>query len=77
MKPRLENWYFIHGLCVGNVYNHPQFEDGERVRTSKIIQWMRWGEGHILETENSLYLLGKPLELVKPQPVFHEKCYEL
>lgn len=54
---RLENWYLVPELnrVFGNVYNNPNFEDGDRVRTSPVVSI----EGDILKTQNSTYKLGK------------------
>jgi hypothetical protein len=58
MKSRLENWYIINNIAFGDIHNDSRFAEGERVRTSNVLRQV----GDILETENSLYLLGKPLE---------------
>lgn len=48
---RLENWRIgPDGMLYGNVYGHPNFEDGFPVRTSKPIK---------IETLNTTYELGE------------------
>ena len=32
--PTLKNWVKFHNVLVGEVYNHPDFKNGQRVMTS-------------------------------------------
>lgn len=62
----LENWSvvaeenpYIPPECQtvylqGNVYNHPKFQNGERITTSRITKV----EGRLIHTRNSIYKLG-------------------
>jgi hypothetical protein len=60
---RLENWYRIQGILIGQVYGHPAFEDGKAICTSTI---MKFGEdGTSAETVNTVYNLGKKLEGIR------------
>lgn len=67
---KLENWsvasdpdpymppeHQIQFLC-GEVYNHPKFSDGEKIKTSRIVDVM----GDLVWTNNSLYRLGVAAE---------------
>ena len=58
---RLEQWVRLGDLLHGQVYGHPRFTDGERVITSRIIHDM----GAVVETKNTLYLLGLPWDVLK------------
>lgn len=69
--PRLENWslgyvgesedntYLAPELAVcnlsGNVYGHPDFDEGEFIHTSRIMKV----EGKTVQTRNTLYELGQ------------------
>lgn len=72
MYPVLQNWYITEPYnkvldaytppelrdkaISGEVYNHPNFEDGTRVLTSTVIRI----KGMMAETLNSKYVLGVP-----------------
>lgn len=45
---------------IGDVYGHPLFLDGTRIRTSRIL-WRNKEEGWA-ETLNTVYMLGDKLE---------------
>lgn len=55
---RIENWYIIHGVMIGNVFDHPKFEDGTVIRTSTIVEQT---STHI-ETWNTIYTLGDKIQ---------------
>lgn len=69
--PSLQNWSTTYGVDVryrapeclpplrlqGNVYNHPEFEDGERVLTSPIHET----KGRLVTTQSGeKYYLSRP-----------------
>jgi hypothetical protein len=56
----LENWYFIHGVLFGDVYNHPKLNDGSLIRTSEVISISE--DLKTAETLNTFYTLGKKLD---------------
>lgn len=62
---RLENWYqeFFPFLYLnGNVYDHPLFEDGTFIHTSR-VKYINTKLG-IAETMNTVYILvGKEVQL--------------
>ncbi|HEY9732296.1 MAG TPA: hypothetical protein V6C89_10310 [Drouetiella sp.] len=84
---RMENWavVFAEGSPYlppdlrprklhGDVYGHPDFEDGHRVLTSVIVASSRKTEdGHVVQTASREYLLGAPskkyLEWLKAQDI--------
>lgn len=70
-KVKIENWYIFSTdnnefrapelklkRLGGNVYNHPNFNDGAQVSTSNIVNINL--EEKLVETRNTCYLLGKP-----------------
>ena len=60
-KAKLENWYQVGPVLYGNVYDHPRHEDGNFVRTSRIIFIKK--EIGIAETVNTVYILiGKEVK---------------
>jgi hypothetical protein len=64
----LENWYLVKGLnnFVGNIHNdiRKRWPDGRIIHTSYIdddkVKLSEYEEGDIIETQNSIYKLGKP-----------------
>jgi hypothetical protein len=66
-EARLENWLVIgkgetytppemKTMCLaGKVFGHPDFEDGEKVITSRVMH----AEGKKVLTYNTAYILGK------------------
>jgi hypothetical protein len=64
---RLENWHcFVPvnpylppetlALCLrGEVYDHPHYPDGDRIRTSRVLSV----EGKNITTQNTVYVLGE------------------
>lgn len=65
---RLESWYYDHALRVyyGHIYDDvkKRWWDGAFIHTSH-CPYPNKKEGDIIETRNSTYLLGKPLEMEK------------
>ncbi len=62
-QAQLENWYLIGGRLYGNVHHHPNFNDGELVRTSSVVipdTDEPAKQGDTLETRNTFYYLGQP-----------------
>lgn len=60
---RLENWQQFGGGMWGQAYGHPRFDDGTQVRTSFIVKEPEeFKEGAVVETNNTLYILGKEYE---------------
>ena len=72
-KPRvkIEGWSMSMGLSspydapelaalilMGDVVDHPRFEEGEHVRTSSVIGIDL--PNKIVETKNTIYILGEP-----------------
>ena len=55
--PRLTNWtfYHLHNVFTGNVYDHPNFEDGTRITTSRVVH----KSDYHAQTLNTLYILGR------------------
>lgn len=37
--PTLENWAPYHEVLIGEAYNHPQFEQRQRVATNRVIKF--------------------------------------
>lgn len=65
---RIENWYLdVYGFPFlwGQVYDDTKgrFKDGEHIHTSRITetQVSELQSGYVLETANSIYLLGRSL----------------
>ena len=67
---RLENWNTTHaGYVIGIIYDDPRgdggegydFRDGNFVATSQIVKLDE--QNGILETKNTIYTLGKRMEL--------------
>lgn len=57
---RIENWTILDNQLYGEAYGHPRFEDGKKVRTSSIKEVpMMPEEGDKVETQNTIYVLGK------------------
>jgi hypothetical protein len=62
---RLENWDPdpIFSIIWGDIYDdvHKRWEDGTRIHTSKVpnMRYTSLEEGDIVETLNSIYLLGE------------------
>lgn len=54
-QARLENWSRFGEQLVGEVYGHPRFEDGEVVRTSRVLKM----DDKVAETMNTDYTLGE------------------
>jgi len=59
---RLEGWYFLNGVLYGAIYDDTKmrFRDGTPVHTSTVTAGHQAGEGEVVTTRNSTYLLGKP-----------------
>ena len=59
---RIKNWSLIHGgladWLTGEVEDHPRFDKGEQVRTSKLLVFNR--ESDHAETLNTVYVLVGP-----------------
>lgn len=60
---RIDQWIVLHGHLFGNVYGHPEFKDGDFVRTSGVLNLPTalLERGCTVETTNTLYLLGNPV----------------
>lgn len=59
----IENWYLIGGHLYGTTVNHPRFDDGTPVKTSRVISEPSdepAKKGDKLETRNTFYVLGDP-----------------
>lgn len=63
---RLENWVLFYGKINGDIYDDTKnrFVDGTNVTTSTINNCEIIAEGQIIETRNSVYLLGKHHETI-------------
>ena len=65
----LENWFLNGSIVHGKIYNDrkKRFEDGRSIHTSTIVEASatELAEGVIIETRNSVYLLGKPYKVTK------------
>ncbi len=64
----LENWELDHGGSIdrrahGRVYGHPKFHDAQQITTSKVL----WASEHVIETQNSIYILRAPLQKDSPE----------
>jgi len=59
---RLENWYRIGENLYGEVWNDRlcRWKDGHPIRTSTLTKNQTIGEGNLIFTRNSIYLLGEP-----------------
>lgn len=68
----LRNWVRCNyrNSYIGEVYGHPRFKDGTRVKTSKTTQYHH-AEGTV-ETLNTIYKLMNPQET----PAESELVYE-
>lgn len=51
---RLENWVYTGQFLIGDVYDHPVFKDGSRVRTSVVVDI----NDETAITKNTIYTLG-------------------
>lgn len=58
MEPKvtINNWFVASDTLIGNVEDHPRFENGRFVRTSRIVNLDR--EGGLCETLDTIYILG-------------------
>lgn len=56
-KARIENWFKIGNLLVGDVVGHPKLGDMQEICTSPIINFDL--ENNTCETRNTIYELGK------------------
>jgi hypothetical protein len=64
--PTLKNWEALvrrRGkefvlVVKGDVYRHPEFQDGEGIKTSA-VQWFD-RKNRFIRTENSIYVLSQP-----------------
>jgi len=55
---RLENWYVgANDLLYGEVYDHPKFNDGDPIVTSRVVRFDK--ETLQAVTMNTNYVLGK------------------
>ncbi len=59
---KIENWYVIHDVLFGTVYDHPKIEDGTEVQTSGYAVFSKAG---FAETRNTIYKLGKKLDGIR------------
>lgn len=58
-KAQLNNWLYVFGgKLAGVVFNHPEFQDGAEIITTKAIAFDP--EGNWIETQNTVYILGVP-----------------
>lgn len=55
-KGMVMNWRYVGDRIAGNFMDHPNFEAGERLRTSPVLRH----HGNQIETRNSRYTLGTP-----------------
>lgn len=56
--PRLENWRVSYqNQLVGEIYDHPTFEDGTVIVTSRVVRWSN--VKNKAYTKNTGYELGK------------------
>ena len=73
----LEEWILSEGMIFGRVYNDTKkrFKDGEYIHTSTVLESSTpdLEEGSIIETRNSVYLLGKPAADMIIEKQFDEK----
>lgn len=62
---RLEDWFYDGVMVWGNLYEDTKqrWYDGVHIHTSAVLtDRMYIKEGEVIQTRNSRYLLGKPLE---------------
>jgi hypothetical protein len=64
--PKIDNWSITNNRLVGNVYNHPNFDDGEHIITSPITH-IDTAIG-IARTKSMDYFLGTPVLAAKYTP---------
>ena len=50
----IENWIIINNRVWGNVFNHPDYDDGTLIQTSAIQTNIE----NVVVTKNSIYILG-------------------
>jgi hypothetical protein len=60
MRPvaNLENWFQLGQLLFGEVYGHPNFEDGSFVQVSGKHDFSKGVPTHIT-TKNTVYIIGQ------------------
>lgn len=57
---KIENWWISGGQLHGEVQDHPRFDKGTQVTTSRIVEEPFLPEpGDKVETLNTVYILGK------------------
>jgi hypothetical protein len=66
----IENWARLVDVLTGNVTDHPRFKPGTLVYTSRVIRI----EGNRAETQNTIYILGKPYEETAAETVEARKA---
>lgn len=66
---KLEQWFTIAGHYYGKVYDHPLVKNGKEIKTSVVIEDIRYNRNnHIIETKSSFFVLG-----TKRQPTKEER----
>ena len=62
--PTLDSWALFHDCLLGEAINHPNFENGQRVKTNKIIKLDK-KIGMVMCVANEYWQLGRPSTLAK------------
>lgn len=58
----IEDWALLNNRIYGIVYNCKQLKDGMDIITSTLVTPQKYLKiGTIIQTQNSYYILGKPL----------------
>lgn len=56
---KLDRWARVGESLLGYVTGHPRFEDGCRVQTGKVVEFLCDEDGSTAETKNTVYQLGR------------------
>ncbi len=72
--PKLDKWARFNNVLVGRVYNHPQFENGQRIQTNNVgILDEKLGMAKC--SGNEVWQLGQPGKLEMYQDPITKRFY--
>lgn len=80
MRYELKNWKIEsigeeeNYFAWGNVYNNPRFPEGYYIHTSIIVNITECSDGYEVQTNNSVYFLGKGNSFIGNEQSSDEEC---
>lgn len=80
MRYELKNWKIDtvgkdeNYFAWGNVYNNPRFSEGYNIHTSMIVNITERSDGYEVQTNNSVYFLGKGNSFNSNEQSSYEEC---